>query len=90
MEMLNQVGKKLDKPAMKVNMDLYFAKLSELAQTHPVKRIRFLVLNMVELRKANWVTRQDLKQTQEEGAPSTRHCTKVIAWWFPKGNHVGR
>eukprot|EP00667_Euglena_gracilis_P001234 EG_transcript_1235 len=87
MEMLNQVGKKLDKPAMKVNMDLYFAKLSELAQTHPVKRIRFLVLNMVELRKANWVTRQDLKQTQEEAPPSGGKGGGVArnTSWVPNG-----
>eukprot|EP00668_Euglena_longa_P004979 GGOE01005847.1.p1 GENE.GGOE01005847.1~~GGOE01005847.1.p1 ORF type:complete len:1039 (-),score=252.58 GGOE01005847.1:994-4038(-) len=85
-EMLNQVGKKLDRQQVKVNMDMYFDKLAELAQVHPIKRIRFLVLNMVELRKANWVTRQDMKQTQEE-VPTGGKGSGMVRnpSWVPNG-----
>ena len=65
-EMLQAVGKKLDRAQAKQHMDNYFEKMEEIAQTHPVKRIRFLILNIVELRKANWVSRADQKTTVPE------------------------
>ena len=65
-EMLNTVGKKLDRLQAKPHMDMYFQKLAEVAQIHPVKRIKFLVENMIELRNANWVSRQDQKQQDTE------------------------
>jgi hypothetical protein len=73
-EMLNSVGKKLDRQQARASMDSYFQQLEEIAGMHPVKRIRFLVLNIVELRRASWVPRQDQKDQKgpsEESKPQS-------------------
>jgi|UniRef100_A0A7S4FUQ9 translation initiation factor 4G len=77
-EMLQAVGKKLDRAQAKQHMDNYFEKMEEIAQTHPVKRIRFLILNIVELRKANWVSRADQKTTVPED--DGRRISKTYSW----------
>lgn len=78
-EMLNVVGKKLDRLQAQSNMDMYFETLAGIAQTHPIKRIRFLILNMVELRKANWVSRQDMKQTVDEDVKRGPRSTSWVS-----------
>jgi len=82
-EMLNTVGKKLDRVQAKPHMDMYFQKMAEIAQIHPVKRIKFLILNMIELRNANWVSRQDQKQQGAETDDTNLSRQK-------SGNNFGR
>lgn len=87
-EMLLTVGKKLDRPQTKANMDVYFEKLEEIAQVHPIKRIRFMVQNMIELRSANWVSRQEIKQTtleEDAGRRPSAIGRTASSNWAPNG-----
>lgn len=55
--LLTSVGQRLDRPQAKEFMDHYFEVMHKISSEHPVSRIRFLVLDVIELRKANWVAR---------------------------------
>eukprot|EP01012_Entosiphon_sulcatum_P028503 TRINITY_DN3449_c0_g1_i3.p1 TRINITY_DN3449_c0_g1~~TRINITY_DN3449_c0_g1_i3.p1 ORF type:complete len:774 (+),score=185.19 TRINITY_DN3449_c0_g1_i3:302-2623(+) len=55
--LLTSVGQRLDRPAAREFMDHYFEVMHKISSEHPVSRIRFLVLDVIELRKAGWVAR---------------------------------
>lgn len=63
--LLMVVGKALEAPKSKKNLDIYFKMIkmwSEISQIRP--RLRFVLLDVLELRERDWVPRG--KETQEE------------------------
>lgn len=51
-------GKELDRPKAGEYMSHYFQSLDVLSTTHPLPRIRFLILDIIALRENGWVERR--------------------------------
>eukprot|EP00050_Salpingoeca_kvevrii_P011525 m.16043 g.16043 ORF g.16043 m.16043 type:complete len:804 (-) comp3471_c0_seq1:1830-4241(-) len=59
-KLLKTLGQKLDHPKAKKHMDAYFARLERLKEGGSLpSRIRFMIEDLVELRKSNWVPRRN-------------------------------
>ncbi|KAJ2063120.1 hypothetical protein GGI17_001967 [Coemansia sp. S146] len=57
-KLLTTVGKKLDKPEAKNYMDAYFVRIQAMSvNKHLTSRIRFMLKDVIELRKNGWVAR---------------------------------
>jgi translation initiation factor 4G len=58
---LTTIGKELDKPEMTQQMKSYFDKLDKIINKKPsviTSRIKFMILDVVDLRKNKWVKRR--------------------------------
>eukprot|EP00906_Rhabdomonas_costata_P027369 RCo038878 len=69
--MLQTVGGELDRQVAKQFMDHYFLRLEAIAANHPVVRIRFLVLDVIELRRAGWKNRFDERAASGAVTPTS-------------------
>ncbi|KAJ2742251.1 hypothetical protein GGI20_004620, partial [Coemansia sp. BCRC 34301] len=57
-KLLTTVGKKLDTPEAKSYMDVYFERIQAMSvNKNLVKRVRFLLVGIIEMRQAGWVAR---------------------------------
>jgi translation initiation factor 4G len=59
--LLTTIGKELDKPVVTIKMNAYFAKLTEITKKGNQfisARIRFMILDVIELRQNKWVPRR--------------------------------
>jgi hypothetical protein len=59
--LLTTTGRELDKPAITIQMNEYFAKLTEITKkgSHSIGgRIRFIILDVIELRQNKWIPSQ--------------------------------
>ncbi|KAJ2827071.1 hypothetical protein FBU31_003271 [Coemansia sp. 'formosensis'] len=57
-KLLTTVGKKLDKPEAKNYMDAYFVRIQAMSvNKHLTSRVRFMLKDVIELRKNAWVAR---------------------------------
>jgi hypothetical protein len=81
--LLKTAGKQLDRPMAVDYMTHYFNTLSDLANHHTLPRIRFMVMDIIELRGNDWVSRRqeakalkldelEKKLLEEERARDTR------------------
>ncbi|KAG9287878.1 hypothetical protein G9A89_017473 [Geosiphon pyriformis] len=61
-KLLTTVGKQLDEPKAKDHMDAYFNRMQSMAdKTLQINnRIRFMLLDVIDLRSNNWVPRRDI------------------------------
>ncbi|KAG0338309.1 hypothetical protein BG004_007270 [Podila humilis] len=58
-KLMTTVGLQLDRPEAKPHIDVYFARMTELAKnTKLASRIRFMVQDVIDLRANNWVSRR--------------------------------
>ncbi|BGP12242.1 hypothetical protein JCM10213v2_000155 [Rhodosporidiobolus nylandii] len=58
--LLTTVGKGLDNPKAKQHMDVYFSRMNTIANSPKVSsRMRFMILDVVDLRKAKWASKQE-------------------------------
>ena len=58
-DLMNRVGIKLDRPAAKAYVDAYFERLQALSAHEELSsRVRFKILDIIELRERNWTERE--------------------------------
>ncbi|CAG8488138.1 4877_t:CDS:2 [Acaulospora colombiana] len=59
-KLLTTVGQQLDHANAKTHMDAYFSRMDEMSKNMKLSsRIRFMILDVIELRSNNWVPRRD-------------------------------
>ncbi|CAG8593416.1 4525_t:CDS:10, partial [Ambispora leptoticha] len=59
-KLLTTVGKQLDHPKAKEHMDVYFNRMKAMSDNPNLSnRIKFMLLDVIELRNNNWVPRRD-------------------------------
>ncbi|KAK9703523.1 hypothetical protein K7432_010686 [Basidiobolus ranarum] len=59
-KLMTTVGKQLDRKEAKAYMDTYFARVKEMSVNHKLSsRIRFMLLDIIELRAHNWIPRRE-------------------------------
>ena len=71
LKILELTGKRLDTDVARATVDGYFVRLDTISKTHPDTRLRHLTFNVLELRKADWKTRREVKNS-DEGRSSTQ------------------
>ena len=60
--LLTTIGKDIDNPKSKGRVDLYFAEMAKLVKAKTTStRIRFMMIDLAELRKNKWVPRQKVE-----------------------------
>mmetsp|Transcript_27984 Transcript_27984/g.39438 ORF Transcript_27984/g.39438 Transcript_27984/m.39438 type:complete len:870 (-) Transcript_27984:833-3442(-) len=65
-KLMTSIGLHLDHPKAKTYMDTYFQRITDLSQSKSLpSRIRFMLQDLIRLRKSNWVSRQERKAKQE-------------------------
>jgi len=70
LKLLELTGKKLDREAATGTMDGYFRELVTISRRHPDVRLRHLTFNIIEMRRAGWRTREQVKQSEEQSMAS--------------------
>lgn len=65
LKLLELTGKRLDRETAKDAMDGYFRQLDLISRTHPDTRLRHLTFNVIEMRRAGWRTREEVKGSHE-------------------------
>ena len=73
-KLLTTVGKLIDHPKAKFHMDEYFSRLKELSTNRALEsRIRFMIRDIMDLRRSNWVPRRAIE------APTTINAVHKAA-----------
>ncbi|KAJ1670388.1 hypothetical protein EV182_008243, partial [Spiromyces aspiralis] len=58
-KLMTTIGEKLERPAAKAHMDVYFGRIEALAKNKKLcSRIRFMLQDVIDLREAKWVSRR--------------------------------
>eukprot|EP00667_Euglena_gracilis_P000362 EG_transcript_362 len=84
--LLRTAGKELDHPRAAEYMAHYFTRFHCLAQSHPLPRIRFMVLDIIALRDNQWVERR-----KDTGTLKFRHDSEDQECRTPgKAGHQSR
>lgn len=97
--LLTTIGKDIDNPKSKARVDAYFAEMNKLVQAKKTStRIRFMMIDLAELRKNKWVPRQKVEgpkkieqihkeATQVQHKKMESHASKT-PWYHNKGPSV--
>ncbi|ORX91369.1 hypothetical protein K493DRAFT_339395 [Basidiobolus meristosporus CBS 931.73] len=104
-KLMTTVGKQLDRKEAKAYMDTYFARVKEMSVNRKLSsRIRFMLLDIIELRAHNWVPRreaagpktisqihEDAQKEKEETAEMLRKTTSSGGRGYgPNHHHLSR
>jgi len=71
-ELMDTVGKQLDRPKAQQYMAQYFQQVGLLSQTYKTARVRFKLQNLLDLRKNNWVREEVVTPITDQQAPSAQ------------------
>jgi len=69
-KLMTGVGSQLDHQKARTYMDQYFARMSELSKNKTLpSRIRFMLQDVLQLRKNNWLSRQEAQASHAYSSP---------------------